>query len=230
MKNLISKHLNSGHLGIKIHQVDAICAFTGDRITEGVLLSDLIKKTFTDHELIRFNSEYASVDIALLMEMVIPAEKGLNSLRNYSFYASDKKLVLLKREETLPLLFSIPDKAFQVGITYSNKKHIAYKAPVNFDRDEYKIITDRGMVVFERKTAQAIFTLAQKWYSVVPAKAETKVQPTWFTKEQIRGAAPSVKQITEYGTEAYLNENRDLEKYRGTALFELIVNFLKKAL
>lgn len=49
--NLISKHLDKKNLKLKVYQVDSICAFTGKKITEGVLMKDLIKKTFTDQEL-----------------------------------------------------------------------------------------------------------------------------------------------------------------------------------
>ena len=76
--NLISKHLDKKNLKLKIYQVDSICAFTGIKVSEGVLMKDLIKKTFTDQELIKFNSDHASIEIALLIEAVIKSEKGFN--------------------------------------------------------------------------------------------------------------------------------------------------------
>jgi hypothetical protein len=166
--NLISKHLDRNNLKLKVHQVDSICAFTGMKIKEGVLMSDLIKETFTEHELIKYRSKHASIDIALLIEAVIKSEKGFNSMRNYSFYADESKLELLKRENILELLLSIPKIPFQIGITYSNKKHLAYKAPINFNTENYQVITDLGIVNFEKQKAIQIIELAQKWYSVIP--------------------------------------------------------------
>jgi len=229
--NLISKHLEKKNLKLSIHQVDSICAFTGKKITEGVLMKELIKKTFTDQELIKFNSDYASLDIALLIEAVIKSEKGFNSLRNYSFYADSSKLELLKRENILKLLFSIPQTPFQIGVTYSNKKHLAYKAQVNFNTESYQVITDLGIVNFEKQIAIKIAGIAQKWYTVLPEKKETAALPTYFTKEQIRGnSLPNHKQIAAYGLQKYFSESQELDKFRGSALFNLIIHCINKKL
>jgi hypothetical protein len=227
--NLISKHLDRNNLKLKVHQIDSICAFTGEIITEGVLMKELIKKTFTDHEFIKFKSDFASVNIALLIEEVIKGEKGFNSMRNYSFYADESRLVLLKRENILDLLLNIEQKPFQIGITYSNKKHIAYKAPFNFDAENYQIITDLGIVNFEKQKAFQIIEIAQSWYTVLPEKVNTEAKPTFFTKEQIKGnSQPNHKQISEYGLQKYFKEYQELDKFRGTAFFNLIIHILNK--
>ena len=229
--NLISKHLDRNNLKFKVYQVNSICAFTCEKITEGVLMKDLIKKTFTDQELIKFNSNHASIDIALLIEEVIKTEKGFNSMRNYSFYADEAKLELLKRENILELLLLIPKIPFQVGVTYSNKKHLAYKAPVNFSTENYQVITDLGIVNFERQKAIQIIEIAQKWYTVLPEKKETSALPTYFTKEQIKGLSnPNHKQIEVYGLQKYFKESQELDKFRGTSLFNLIIHCLNKKL
>lgn len=227
---LISKHLDRKNLKPKIHQVDSICAFTGEKIKEGILLKDLIKKTFTDHDLIRYDSQYASVNIALLIEAVVKSEKGFNSLRNYSFYADDSCLQFVKRENLLNLLLNIPGKPFQVGITYSNKKHIAYKAPLNYDTDNFQIITDLGVVNFNKHTVLEMLYVARQWYTVLPGKEETSAQPTFFSKEQIKGnATPNHKQVSNYGLQKYFKQSQQLSKFRGTALFNLIIHILNKS-
>lgn len=228
--NLISKHLDKNNLKPKVYQVNTICSFTGNQITEGVSMKDLIKKTFTDQELIKFNSDYASIDIALLFEAVIKSEKGFNSLRNYSFYADEFKLKLLKRENILELLL-VPIAPFQIGITYNNKKHLACKAPINFNTENYQIITDLGLVNFEKQKAILIIKIAQKWYSVLPEKKETTSLPTFFTKKQIKGLLnPNYKQIAAYGLRKYFKESQELNRFRGTALFNLIIHCLNKKL
>jgi hypothetical protein len=229
--NLISKHLDKNNLKLKVYQVDSICAFSGVKITEGVLMSDLVKVTFTEHELIKYSSKYASIEIALLIEAVIKGEKGFNSMRNYSFYADESKLELLKRENILELLLSIPKTPFQIGVTYSNRKHLAYKAPVNFSTENYQVITDLGIVNFEKQKAIQIIEIAQKWYSVIPEKKETAAMPTFFTKDQIKGISmPNHKQIEAYGLQKYFKETQELEKFRGTSLINLIIHCLNKKL
>jgi len=229
--NLISKHLDRNNLKLKVYQVNGICAFTGNQIIEGVLMKDLIKKTFTDQESIKFNSNYASIDIALLIEEVIKSEKGFNSLRNYSFYADESKLELLKRENILELLLSIPKTPFQIGVTYSNKKHLAYKAPVNFDTENYKVITDLGIINFEKQKAFQIIKIVQKWYKVLPEKVNKEAKPTHFTKDQIKGLSyPNHKQIEAYGLQKFFKESQELGRFRETALFNLIIYCLNKKL
>jgi hypothetical protein len=232
MNQLITQHLNRNNLKIPVHKdIDTVCAFSGERITEGVKLKDLIKKTFTDYEMLRYQSDYAGVDIALMMEEVIPGEKKMNSLRNYSFYADNDQLKLLKRSEILDMLFNIPREPFQIGITYNNKKHIAYRAPVNGSGyDYYDIITDEGMVRFERANAWHIWSIAREMYTIIPEKRDTKQQPTFFTKAQIMGEkTPDYKQVKAFGIQKYFYNQRMLEPLRGKALFKLIIHLLNKA-
>ncbi|MFP4622379.1 MAG: hypothetical protein ACLFM7_13790 [Bacteroidales bacterium] len=232
MKQYITQHLEKNNLKIPVHTgIDTVCAFSGERITEGVKLKDLIKKTFTDYEMLRYPSDYAGIDIAMMMEEVIPGEKKMNSLRNYSFYADENELKLLKRSEILDLLFNIPGAPFQIGITYNNKKHIAYRAPVNGSgEDQYDIITDEGIVRFNRKDAWEIWSVAREMYTIIPEKANTKQQPTFFTKANISGDRnPDYKQIKRYGFKKYILQNKFLDQYRDTALFKLIINLLNKA-
>lgn len=223
--NLISKHLNKNNLKLKVYQIDSICAFTGEKITDGVLMNDLIKKTFTDHELIKFKSDYVNIGIALMLENF----EGKQGLRNFSFYADHSELTLLKRENILKLLMDIKNTPFQIGITYSGKKHIAYKAPINYNADSYQVVTDLGIVNFEKEKVLKIIDIAQKWYTVLPGKKELSTLPTYFTKEQIKGLSnPNHKQIEAYGLQKYFKESHELDKFRGTSLFNLIIYCLNK--
>ncbi|MFP4449214.1 MAG: hypothetical protein ACLFPH_10810, partial [Bacteroidales bacterium] len=143
----------------------------------------------------------------------------------------EKELKLLKRDEILELLFYIPREPFQIGITYNNKKHIAYKAPVNSSGyDNYDIITDEGIVRFERENAWSIWSLAEEMYTVLPGKSDTKQQPTYFTKDEIRGIKqPGYKKVKEFGIQKYYELTKELEIYKGKALFKLIIHLLNKA-
>lgn len=224
--NIISKHLNESKIKPEpIEGIDAICAFTGQKITRGYLKKDIVKVTFNDFELLKYQSDYVSSDISLLIENF----DGRMGLRNFSFYASEKELIFLKRENILEFLFNIPDTPFRLGVTYGGKKHIAYFSELNMNKDEFKIITDTGMVVFSRKEALEIVEKCQKWYSIIPEKAHTKAQPTYFTKDEIKGIKiPIQKKIKEYGVAKYFKEEKQIEALRGTPLFDLIIYSLNK--
>jgi len=147
--NLIAKHLDRSLLTCKIHNINSICAWSGQPITEGVKYSDIIGDSFTEIEIFRHKSQWLSVDFALLTQPVIKGEKQLNALRNYSFLATENHFKLLNRDSILDLFLNIPETPFQIGVTYSNKKHIAYKTPVNFNQSRFLVSTDAGIVDFD---------------------------------------------------------------------------------
>jgi hypothetical protein len=52
---------------------------------------------------------------------------------------------------------------------------------------------------------------------------------TIFTKDQIKGISmPNHKLIEAYGLQKYFKETQELEKFRGTALLNLIIHCLNK--
>ena len=224
--NLIAIHLDKTLLTCKIHQVNTICAYSGKPITEGILFDDIIGERFTEREIFKYQSDYLSINFALMTQPVIKGEKQLNALRNYSFFASEKQFKLLDRNELTELLFNIPETPFQIAITYSNKKHLAYKTPVNYNKDKFIVCTDTGMVEFDVAKAAKIYPILQNWYTIAKQTAQ---QPTFFTKDDILGlSVPLYAKILEYGIEKYFNEDTQLKPYRNTLLLKLLVHILNK--
>jgi len=226
--DFIAKHLPLENLGIPILPVNDVCSFTGKTIKEGVYNKKLIKKTFTDHAYLRYPSDYSSVEAALCIEAVIPAKKGLSSLRNYSYFVSERNLKLLKREEILDLMLNINESPFVLAVTYSNKKHTSYKTTLNYNIEKFVVTTDVGDVLIERKGLLEILPILQNWYTVVDGKQCTASQPTYFTKSEILSGSENIKRIRQYGIEKYCLENAEIEKYRNTAFLNLIVHILNK--
>lgn len=217
--NIISKHFNSGLLaenGIKVYDnINARCAFTGERITIGVLKRDLLSDVFTDYEAIRYCSDYVSVDIALLIVPVIRVENGLNSLRNYSFLATEHEFRLLKKRDLLSVIENPPNIPFALVITLSGKKHIAHKARVNFSTSIFYVSTDKGMCEIESDSLNEFLSIAKKWYTV-------------FTKDEILHGSKNQKRIQEYGIVKYILENEQLQKYRGSIFADVVCFCLSK--
>jgi len=233
--NLIAQHLDRQHLPIQVHPCKgAICAFTGQKISEGVLMKDLIKSTFTDHAYIRYSSEYASVGAALCIEAVIPTGKKkksgkdlLNSLRSYHYFSNPKQLKLLARDEILPLVLDPPEGPYVLVFTHSNKKHTAYKAVVNSNPAQVTVTTDVANVLVDQARLAEYLPTMLKWYAVIPEKAHTAAQPTWFNKAHIGGAPINLKAIAAYPGD-FESENDLLEKYRHSLDFDLILNLIQK--
>lgn len=89
--NFIAKHLDPVWVTDPVHNVDTVCAFTGQPIKQGVRKKDAIGSLFTDHAYLRYPSDYISIDAYLCIKSVIETEKGANALRNYSCGFGNKK-------------------------------------------------------------------------------------------------------------------------------------------
>lgn len=228
--DFIAKHLDPNNLkeGFVKEGIDAVCSFTGRRITKGVPNKKLIKSTFTDHDYLKHSSEYSSVEAAMCIESVYPAPKGLNALRNYSYLVTENELIVLARNEVLKHILEPPKGLFVLCVTYSNKKHTAFKAKLNGNRDVFWVVTDVGNVLVDRSKVVKILEVAEKWYTVVEGKEGSKAQPTYFTKADILNGCSNMKKIKEYGVDKYFEENSILQEFRDTDYLQLIVHALNK--
>lgn len=224
--HLISRHLDFSKLD-NVEDVDTICLFTGQKITKGIHRKHVIKSTFTDLEFLKFDSDYVSLDVASTMTNILPGKTRPVSLRNYSFLAIEKELKLLKNSELLPFLVAPPEPPFFFCISFNNKKHLAFKAKLNFSRENFLITTDIGDCLIEKSKVEEILPVIQKWYTVISEKADTKAEPTYFTKDEILKGSKNYKRIESYPGN-YFQEDQFIQKYRGTMLLKILVHCLIK--
>jgi hypothetical protein len=230
-------------LQVKIYNdLNAICAFTGQKINQGFLLKDAIGDNFTDFEYLKFKSEYTCLDFLLCTMSVIPQSeenkqknlaKGinktvLNSLRNYSFLCTEKELIFLKREDVLQTILNIQNIPFIIGVSYSFKKHISFKTQIQYSNKDFIVFTDKGKVNIKIQDILILLPIIQAWYTVQPDKINTSTKPTFFSKEDILNGTNNLKKIEDYGLEKYYQENKIIEKYRKTMFLDLLVHILNK--
>ena len=226
--HLIAKHLDRAQLKYPIHKIETVCAFTGERVSEAIKISDLVSDVFTDWAYVRHNSGYVSLDMAMCIGDVVPGKTRNNALRNYSYFACHSKMLFLGRQDVLELLFNIPQTPFRLAVSYNNKKHTSYKTELNTSSIRFVITTDLYNVVFDRTHVEKFLPIIQSWYTIIPEKATTAAQPTFFTKEEIlHGNGPYHKQIV-YGIDRFEAENEFLKPFRNTQIFELITHLLNK--
>jgi hypothetical protein len=230
MKNIIAQHIPNSALNIRVYDLQketdshTLCAFTGKPIQFACLKKDVIGANFTDHAFLRYPSAYVDVDIA---KLILPTIQG-NSLRNYSFYANQTELRLLKREDILPLLDCL-ETPFILGVTFSNKKHIGFKTTPQYNSDKFRIYTDIGKCEFDRQKHTPILEVMKRWYTIIAGKAHTEAQPTYFTKANILGETlPNANQIQAYGEERYFEENTIIEPIRNTLILKVLCQILNK--
>lgn len=225
LSDFISRHLKAD---LPISDCDCVCKMCGKAIKQGIGQKDIIKKaTFTDYQYLRHNSAYLCVECSKLIGVIEVNEKK-TWLRNFSFICDKDKLTILKREKIWEHLFDPPESPFVFCVTYSNKKHIAFKSEIQYSRESYKIFTDKGAALIEPEKLREIAAIIQSWHMILPGKEETKQQSTWFTKTEILTGGRNYKNIRLYGLDRYLRENAALDIYRNTALLKLLVFAVNK--
>lgn len=227
---LISSHLSEHKIPKKQVPVlvpkGAICAFTGETIEKGVPIEVALSDNFTEWEYVRYPSSYVGIRAALCILPVLSGASRPVALRNYSYYVDNEGIRLLKHPEILPLVLDIPSTPFVFVVSYGNKKHTAYKAALNTDRQNFIVTTDQEtQVPVNLSEISNYLSIMQRWYTVVN---NTKAAPTAFTKNEIAGEFPVFSRIEAYGMEKFEEENKLLEKYRQTATFKLILFSLTK--
>ncbi|HOM05463.1 MAG TPA: hypothetical protein PLU67_08230 [Candidatus Kapabacteria bacterium] len=221
----IAKHFDKSVLPEPI-QINSICAFTGEKITEGYEINKIISSSFTDYEYLKYKSDYVSVDIALLLSNRLI--NGNSGLRNYSFYCTEKELKILKREEIEDILINPKETPFIFCISFNNKKHISFKSKINYNNDNFIIQTDLAPVKINMKELNEVYPILKNRYSVLPEKKESTQLPTYFSKEEIEFGCTNYKKIESYGAEKYFKEENILNKYRKSYFLKLLIFILRK--
>lgn len=224
--HLISQHLDQSKL-THVEDVDTVCAFTGMPITKGIHKKYAIKDTFTDYDHLKYHSDYIGLDVASTMAEIIPGNKKDTSLRNYSFIANTFELKLLKNHDILHYIVNPLKPPFYFCISFNNKKHLAFKARLNYSENDYIVTTDAGECRIQKKELSQVLPVLYRWYTVMPGKEDTKAQPTWFTKEEILKGVNNYKKIEQYG-ERFFEEDHFLQQYRGTMLLKVLTHCLTK--
>ncbi len=211
-----------------VEKVTCQCKLCGKDSEFGV--SGLISDTFTDQAYFQNpKSDVLCRECATVLGKIInPATGKITFFRNFSFLCIESELKLLKREDILSYILNPPVGRFVLCVTYNNKKHMAFKSRIQGNRDFFTVTTDTGDIKVDRELADKIISVIQSWYSVVPDKADTKAQPTWFTKVDILAGCVNYKKIETYGLKKFFAENQQIELWRGTGLLKLLVFCLNK--
>jgi len=209
---LITKHIN---FKVDIVKQNGICGFCGKEIKEGILKEDFIKQNFTDFEYIKYKSNIFCKECYISMANCIDRNGKKSCLRNYSFIADDKQLILLTKEKMKYYLFEYKfNKPFIFCITFNGKKHLSFKSKVNYDINSFIITTDLGNVFFIRNRYIEIYKIIEEWFKI-------------FNKKEIL-TIPKFSNIEKYGVRKYFEENERIKLIKDTLIFKILVFSLFK--
>ena len=220
---LINTHIIARHLPDITGTQTVQCVFCGEQQISGFPKARIIGPSFMDHDALGAGD---GVCIHCAACLGMGQERG-KRLMMTSFLATEAVLLRLKREEILAHILGPPAAPFVFGITFSHKKHITFRAPVNMPGQRpYVIRTDNSSVAVYPERLTSLIVAMRAWYEICK---ETAQEPTWFTKKEIRLGCQNYKRIETYGTARYLSENAVIQPYRGTALLNLLTYALNKS-
>lgn len=224
--NFIGDRIEAKNLPLE--KCATICAFTGEKIDEGVPVAKAIKKTFNDRAYLRYDGTHVSRNAYVCMARIKALGRDDFEMRKYHFLVTEQSFCILKREEIQALLLAPPEPPFVLSVTESNKKHRAFKASIAYEQDWFPVMLDNMSVTFDRAKAKQVLPIMQCWYTILPGKETTKQQPTWFWKSHIEFGCTNQKIIAAYGINKYFEENQILEQFRGEPWFALLLFTLNK--
>jgi len=200
---------------INIFEGDFTCAFSGAKVKKVVKTDEVFKDNFVVLDAFRhMESGHIDYRIAILLANY----NNHSGLRNHCIIAYEDEMEIISYSTFAEKVFAIKKVPFEVVFSFTLKKHIAYKATQQFDIDNFIIYTDRGEAIFKRSEINEWYPIVKRWYS------EYKKEKSYFTQSQIAGKteiAPS--QIMNYGKKRFFEEDKILDKYRNTLIFELLI-------
>jgi hypothetical protein len=232
--NIIASHLDAQQIDTQktVFENTEICAFTGEKITEGYELKKLLSGNFSDYEVFKYDSKYVGSNFASCIKNTLKTETGYTELRKYSFIATEREIILLRAENLLEWILKEKETPFVfcVGSLRASKaqKHTSFKSITNYSNDIFTVSTEIGNVTVNINEVKKILPIVKNWYSVTEATKHKATQLTYFNKEEMLIGSSSFMKIEQYGSDRYFKENSVLEKYRGSLWYELIIKSLQK--
>ena len=127
---------------------------------------------------------------------------------------------ILAHDNILEYILNPPIERFVFCITKSHKKQLAYKSIINNCNQKFIVTTDFGNISIEHGKVIECYPIIQNWYSYIDSN---KSERTYFTKDEIKCGCKILKKIQDYGYEKYFEENKKLEKYRGSSWMNLLI-------
>ena len=204
--HLIYQALGEPH--VETEPCKGICAFCGTEIQEGVKLENTVSDAFTNYDLLtdRTASHVCKCCYACLKD---------TRLRRLNFIASGSdenkaQIVFFKRNEIEHYLFHIPSIPFVFGCTINYKKHLSFKARVNYSSKLFYVQLEDNTILFSPTKYKPISDTLNRLYLV-------------FSKSEIETGNYFMNHIKQYSSQKFREDESIIKDYRGTLQFDLLM-------
>lgn len=194
-----------------LEDVECNCALCKKKITQGIKTKKITSGNFTNHDVVSGN--YLCEACANIMKSELSTR-----LRRSSFIAFKDKIIYFKQADIASWIFKDKETPFVIGITFSYKKHNAFRCIINYSNDDFFIRQEEKLIKIEKEIAKKLF------------KAMMRLYLTYFTKDNIKSGKYNIALINKYGVEKFNELEQILSQHRKTDMFDLLVEALPSKL
>lgn len=206
-------HFIGKHLVVMAGSIKGYCCFCGAS-TNVLPRRDVLSSNFNDWQHVKYNSKYVCMMCAACLGSQALDGKAL---RNYSFIATNDKLITLQLPEISSCVLTPPEPPFVFVVTFTHKKHIVFHACLNHTKDLFTIATDKGNIEIVLGSFRKLYGTCQKLYDY------------GFSKVEMRsGGYKKWAKMDNCGTDFWSLDN-DIKKYRNTFYLEFLLHILQKS-
>lgn len=205
--HLIYQSLGKPH--VETEPCTGICAFCGTDIQEGVLLKNSVSDTFTNFD------QMTDCNASHVCKCCYACLKDTR-MRRMNFIAigdsdeSNAHIIFFKRDEIETWLFNPPPAPFVFAVTESMKKHMSFRAKVNYSQKLFYVQKEDTQILFSPNKYKDVFEAMKRLYRS-------------FSKTAIASGEYQQNFIKKYGLQEFVQDEAIIKNERGSMQFELLL-------
>lgn len=199
---------------VKTEPSSGRCMVCGKKITDGIPWKKVIGNSFTNWD------EFMSPNsIHICKECAVTLMTGniATRLRRSSFIVTEQRVEFFSNSDLAAKIFSPPIPPFIFCVTFSFKKHNAFRSVISFSRNHYYIRQENQLIEVVIDKAKKLFnSMIRLYYG-------------GFIKQEIQNGEYHPKRIIDFGLFEFEKLENTLSFERGSPLFELLIAALPSA-
>lgn len=193
----------------RFEEIACRCTICGADAKRGINTKKLLGSSYTDWSRHKApESNY--ICEACAFTMMLNVESSRCALFRYSFVA-EKSLHICNRAEMRDWIISPPEPPFVMAVAVSQKKHIAIKSAVSYQKDRFICNLEEEQIIVNRCEAENAILLCEALRGI------------GMTKDEISDGTIRYEKIKDFGVGAYEQILNMIKPYIGKRIFALCV-------
>ena len=190
-----------------LETLECKCALCKQNITQGIKTKKITSGNFTNHDVV--SGEYLCEACANIMQSELST-----TLRRSSFIACENEIIYFKQADLAQWIFTEKKLPFVLCVTFSYKKHNAFRAVINYSNNEFYIRQEEKLIEIKIEEAKKLYKDMMYLYL------------TYFTKDNIKAGDYNIALVQKFGLSKFEECESVIKQYRKTDMFDLLIEAL----